>query len=239
VWAATPMALLSGLTVSLTFQLGAAAQRCESVSAVSSSLGQQVLTLTSSACTPQRGDGLALLLLDAAGGAPNGSTLGGGGYGLGYQGLIGVMVLELDSRGDPGLGEPPGPHITLTASSAAAPASPFYAARLAAAATAGWADGRVHSVTLAYAPGLVAAAAALGSSAFTGGGAASAAALGGGAVGGVTVFIDGVIALAAAIAPASFLLPGSAGEVYVGVTAANGAQGHQAVDVLSLAVMKS
>jgi len=144
------------------------------------------------------------------------------------------MVLELDSRGDPGLGEPPGPHVTLTASSAAAPASPFYAARLASVAAAGWADGGVHTVTLAYAPGLAAAAAALGSSAFTGGGAASAAALGGGEVGGVTVFIDGVIALAAAIAPASFLLPGSAGEVYVGVTAANGVQGHQAVDALSL-----
>ena len=69
-------------------------------------------TRSYTSCATLAGDGLALVLLDAAT-APSSTTVGAGGGALGYGGLRNSVAIEFDTLGDPSLQEPALPHVAV------------------------------------------------------------------------------------------------------------------------------
>ena len=223
------------LDVNLTFRFSQPAQRCADVRQLQRSYSEEVRTRLHAGCTLQRGEGLALLLLDAAA-APTAATLGLGASGLGYARLPFSLAVEFDSHGDGSAGEPATPHVAALSRGAQPNSAQHPAARLGATDRApAFADGQPHTarVTFAAAPTDQQLAAALAGDSFRGAGGGTLSAVAGyGAVGLLSVFLDGQLTLSLPLAPRFFLRPTGAGGAWLGLAASNGV-GWQAVDVLA------
>jgi len=229
-------------------------QACTDVRSVSSAYMQEVRTRRYARCAVTPPDGFALVLYD---GAP---TAGGGGSGLGYEGLPHSVAIEFDTRGDEARGEPAVAHVAAH-SLGALPNRADHSARLGATTTVpDLTDGELHSLRVRYSGPLSDddLAAAMAGGAWTGACANTAVQLaaGGGAAAGVltgeclwrlpgsplstdallAVFVDDVTRplLTVPFIPTAFLRRGSSSALF-GVTASNGAV-WAALDVVSFSV---
>ncbi len=79
---------------------------------LSRSYSEEIRTRQHVSCATLRGDGFALVLLDAAS-APTSVTVGAPGGGLGYAGLPNSVAVEFDSLGDPSMEEPAVAHVAV------------------------------------------------------------------------------------------------------------------------------
>ena len=247
-WYPQQQRVTQGFVYTVEFQAVDRSRRCRDVHTLRRDFSSETRTLLHRTCSAEGGEGLALVISgdDARfrGTGAGDKAIGDGGAGLGYGGLLSTLAIELDSWADVEAGEPPGEHIAVHASTEGTAVLAAHSTRQGAALVpptiGGIADGKRHTVRVAYRPGGVVSGA--------GGGALMAALeagawnaravadhfIAGAEAGSLDVFLDDLSAplLTLPLSLQAVLGPDRA-RAWVGLTAATGAR-FQAIDVFSV-----
>ena len=111
VWWDTPQRATGTWSAEVEFQITDRSQRCVRRERVSRAFSEEVRTRTHETCSASAGDGLALVLLDRDATDSVYNLTGEGQGGLGYAGLRGALVVEIDTFSDDW--DPAGTHVAV------------------------------------------------------------------------------------------------------------------------------